>query len=268
MSEKTGIVAALGESRLLLPALLNEALAANDRAKYRLTLLQTAKAYTDAPGEVFSDLRTERLACGITDSSYDDVVSGTVKLGEGIYAMPLVSELCASLHDDLQAMIAPFEAAQKAEGPLYQLRLKSLVSNSWSGKDGTISAADITSLTSGAPEHGDSVHLLIMDMHKSLNRLQAEIATDNVEGALTYGLRAVERSLVAAFMKGVKRTQQLKFDHPGLGTTATRIGAMTIIQNDIGTTDAHVLVVHVEGLRVTVTYTDNHLPRLLFFQGM
>jgi len=268
MSEKTGIVAALGESRLLLPALLNEALAANDRAKYRLTLLQTAKARADGPGGVFSDLRTERLACGITDSSYDDIVSGTVKLGEGIYAMPLVSELCASLHDDLLAMIAPFEAAQKAEGPLYQQRLKSLVSHSWSGKDGTISAADITSLTSGAPEHGDSVHLLIMDMHKSLNRLQAEIATDNVEGALTYGLRAVERSLVAAFMKGVKRTQQLKFDHPGLGTTATRIGAMTIIQNDIGTTDAHVLVVHVEGLRVTVTYTDNHLPRLLFFQGM
>ncbi|HEX2769438.1 MAG TPA: hypothetical protein VHN12_09135, partial [Geobacteraceae bacterium] len=41
-----------------------------------------------------------------------------------------------------------------------------------------------------------------------------------------------------------------------------------VIQNDIGTTDAHVLVVHVEGMRVTVTYTDNHLARLLFFQGM
>lgn len=123
-------------------------------------------------------------------------------------------------------------------------------------------------MTSGAPEHGDSVHLLIMDMHKSLNRLQAEIATDNVEGALTYGLRAVERSLVAAFMKGVNRTQALKFDHPGLGTTATRIGAKLIIQNDIGNTDAHVLVVHVEGVHLTVTYTDNHLPRLLFFQGM
>lgn len=268
MSEKARIVAALGEPRLLLPALLNEALAANDRAKYRLTLLQIAKAHADSPEGVFSDLRTERLACGIADSSYDDVVAGTVKLGGATYAIPLVSELCSSLHDDMMAMIAPFEAAQKAEGLLYQQRLQRLSPHSWSGLDGSISGAGITSMTSGAPEHGDSVHLLIMDMHKSLNRLQAEIATDNVEGALTYGLRAVERSLVAAFMKGVNRTQALKFDHPGLGTTATRIGAKLIIQNDIGNTDAHVLVVHVEGVHLTVTYTDNHLPRLLFFQGM
>lgn len=268
MSEKSEIVAALGESRLLVPILLNEALAANDRAKYRLTLLQTAKAHADAPEVVISDLRLERIACGITDSSYDVVVAGTVKRGAETYAMPLVSELCSSLHDDILAMIAPFEAAQIAEVRLYQQRLKRLSPHSWSGKDGSITSTGITSITSGTPDHGDSVHLLIMDMHKGLNRLQADISTDNIDGALTYGLRAIERTLVAAFMKGVKRTQQLKFDHPGLGTTATRSGSKLIIQNDIGTTDAHVLVVHVEGARVTVTYTDNHLPRLLFFQGM
>jgi len=268
MSEKARIVAVLGERCLLLPALLNEALAANDRAKYRLTLLQTARNHADAPGEVVSDLRTERLAGGIADSSYDDVIAGTVRRGADTYAMPLANELCASLHDDLVAMIAPLEAAQKSEAPLYQQRLQRLSFQSWSGEDGSISGAAITAMTSGDTSLGDSIHLLIMDLHKSLNRLQAEIATDNVEGALTYGLRAVERSMVAAFMKGVKRTQQLKFDHPGLGTTASRIGEKLILQNDIGTTDAHVLVVHVEGLRVTVTYSDNHLPRLFFFQMM
>ena len=41
-----------------------------------------------------------------------------------------------------------------------------------------------------------------------------------------------------------------------------------MIQNDIGTTDAHVLVVHVEGLAATLTYTDVHLQRLLFFQSL
>lgn len=268
MGEKNRIIATLGESRLLLPALLNEALAANDRAKYRLTLLQTAKARADAPGESFADLRAERLACGITESAFDDVVAGTVKEGDEAYAMPLVTIICSSLHDDIMAMIEPFTAAQKPEANLYQQRLKRLSPYSQSGNDGSITGADISSMTSGAPDRGDSVHILIMDMHKSLNRLQAEIATENIDGALTYGLRAVERSLVAAFMKGVKRTQQLKFDHPGLGTTAARTGAKLILQNDIGTTDAHVLVLHVEGKRVTVTYTDNHLPRLLFFQGM
>lgn len=268
MSEKAKIVAALGESRLLLPSLLNEALAANDRAKYRLTLLQTAKAHADAPGEAFPDLHMERLACGIADSVFDTVVEGSVRQEDDTYTIPQRGELRASLHDDLRAMIEPFAAARKAEADGYHERLMRLLPQSWPGTDESISGAAIAAMTSGNPAHGDSVHLLIMEMHKSLNRLQAEIATDSVDGALTYGLRAVERPLVAAFMKGVKRTQQLKFDHPGLGTTATRIGARLILQNDIGTTDAHVLVVHVEGLRVTVTYTDNHLSRLLFFQGM
>ena len=39
MSEKTRMVEALGERRLLLPTLLNEALAANDRAKCTRTRL-------------------------------------------------------------------------------------------------------------------------------------------------------------------------------------------------------------------------------------
>jgi uncharacterized protein Yka (UPF0111/DUF47 family) len=107
-----------------------------------------------------------------------------------------------------------------------------------------------------------------MDLHKALNGLQAEIATEDLDGALVYGLQPDDRPRVAAFMKGLNRTIPLKFDHPGLGTTATRAADRLIIQNDIGMTDAHVLVVCVEDRRVTVTYTDNHMPRLLFFQGM
>ena len=41
-----------------------------------------------------------------------------------------------------------------------------------------------------------------------------------------------------------------------------------MIQNDIGTTDAHVIVIHVQDLAVSVTYTDVHPERLAFFQDM
>jgi uncharacterized protein Yka (UPF0111/DUF47 family) len=41
-----------------------------------------------------------------------------------------------------------------------------------------------------------------------------------------------------------------------------------VLQNDIGTTDAHVLVIHVVDCTVTITYTDAHLQRLLFFQSL
>jgi hypothetical protein len=109
-----------------LPALLNRALAANDRAKYRLTLLQSAKAHADLPGEAFSSLRTERLACGIADASYDDVIVLAAKGGADTYALPQVRKLGAELRDDLLAMIAPFEAAEKPEAELYHQRLQEL----------------------------------------------------------------------------------------------------------------------------------------------
>jgi hypothetical protein len=51
-------------------------------------------------------------------------------------------------------------------------------------------------------------------------------------------------------MRGVNATRALKLDHPGLDTAATRDGARLLLQNDIGTNDAHVLVIQVEGLRV------------------
>jgi uncharacterized protein Yka (UPF0111/DUF47 family) len=69
-------------------------------------------------------------------------------------------------------------------------------------------------------------------------------------------------------MRGVHRTERLKFGHPGLGTSATRAGPRLILENDVGTTDAHVLVVTVEGLRATITSADVHVQRLGFFQRM
>jgi hypothetical protein len=69
-------------------------------------------------------------------------------------------------------------------------------------------------------------------------------------------------------MEGLNRTAPLKFDHPGLGTTATEHDGRLLIQNDIGTTDAHVLVVRVHGLAASVTYTDIHEARLKFFKSL
>ena len=79
---------------------------------------------------------------------------------------------------------------------------------------------------------------------------------------------AADRPMVSAFMAGVNRTARLKFHHPGLATTASRAGGRLVIQNDIGTTDAHVIVVHVQDRVVSVTYTDVHAERLAFFQAM
>lgn len=71
---KARIVGELGEAGLLLPALVNEALAANDRAKYLMTLLQVAREHADHPDLAATDLKQERLACGVVDAELDTVV--------------------------------------------------------------------------------------------------------------------------------------------------------------------------------------------------
>jgi hypothetical protein len=114
----------------------------------------------------------------------------------------------------------------------------------------------------------DTVHRLVMDLHKRLNSMQADLAEETLDGAAVYGLAEEDRPLVSAFMAGLNRTARLKFNHPGLATTATRHGGQLVIQNDIGTTDAHVIVIHVQDLVVSVTYTDVHGERVTFFQSM
>lgn len=44
--------------------------------------------------------------------------------------------------------------------------------------------------------------------------------------------------------------------------------ARLIIQNDIGETDAHVVVIAVEAETITVTYVDVHLARARFFTAL
>jgi uncharacterized protein Yka (UPF0111/DUF47 family) len=107
-----------------------------------------------------------------------------------------------------------------------------------------------------------------MDLHKALNGLATSHAEEVIAGAHVYALQPQDRPAVEAFMRGVEATRKLKFNHPGLATTATRAGARLTIQNDIGETDAHVVVIAVEPDAVTVIYTDIHRARTKFFTGL
>ena len=90
------------------------------------------------------------------------------------------------------------------------------------GKDGKIGNDAVRLFTSGDRASGDSIHLLVIDLHRALNQLQAAISNETIDGAKAYMLQPGDDVLVRAFMAGIKKTAPLKFDHPGLGTTATR----------------------------------------------
>jgi uncharacterized protein Yka (UPF0111/DUF47 family) len=275
MSTKLQIIDELAEGALLLPARINRALQANDRIKYYLSLLQAACAHADHPTHDFSDLRAERVACGETDDALDEVIPGSCAIGDDAgYTIPHAGRIHGRIVDGLREMVAPLgkaAAERRTNGepqPDYETRLQSLLATLAAPEEDKVSAAYVDEMTRASRAKGDSPHLLVMDLHRELNRLQTLVAEESIEGASAYGLREDDRTLVRAFMAGLNSTAPLKFDHPGLGTTATRTDGDLVIQNDLGTTDAHVFVVHVNGLDATVTYTDVHAERVQFFQSL
>ena len=272
MTEKNRIIDALGERKLLLPALVNAALAANDQTKYLFTLLQMAQSHADRPDVVISDLQPERLVSGLQDEDLDRVVEGSRRGGNGEYRIPHAERIVGLVMGNIKTMLEPLDnvagTGQSEEARQFAHRYLELLHGGGPLHADSISGEAIAKLTAGDRERGDSPHLLVMDLHKALIRLQAAIAVESIDGARVYEIKPADRSLVKAFMRGVNQTAPLKFDHPGLGTTATRAGDKLVIQNDIGTTDAHVLVVHVIGQTVALTYTDVHLQRLLFFERL
>lgn len=269
MTEKNRIISALGESRLLLPALLNAALAAVDQVKYLFSLLEHARHRADHPHVGFSSLYEERLACGLDDEDdLDLVIAGSRPESEDTYRIPHAERILTLVARDIRSMLEPLREASRGEFEELVQRHQRFLLGSGGAQLDVIAGRTITLVTSADRGQGDSLHLLVADAHKALTRLQASIAAETIDGARVYEIRPGDRALIRAFMRGVNQTAALKFDHAGLGTTATHANERLVVQNDLGTTEAHVLVVHVSELTAVMTYTDVHLQRLLFFESL
>jgi hypothetical protein len=267
MTTKTEIIERLGEQAVLLPDLIVAALAANDRAKLRLTLLQAAVARAMDPGRQPQDFGEERRAAGLDDPAFDSTIAGARAEGGDRVAIPGAARLTEGLRADLQAMIDAVTAFDPAAAAPFVERLKALAPAAPIAGD-ILSLAQVSAMTSARRGESDSEHRLIMDLHRVINRITEQTAVETIDGARAFRLGPQDAERVKAFMRGLNRTAPLAFGHPGLGTTAARAGARLTIQNDIGATDAHVLVVHVEGLKATITYTDVHRRRAKFFMGL
>jgi uncharacterized protein Yka (UPF0111/DUF47 family) len=265
---KSDIIELLGQTDILLPALIAEGLAANDRVKARLSVLQAAVHHAhDAQGTRL-DLTGECRAAGLDCVSLQTLANGASLVAGERIAAPGLSDLQAAIWDDVAAMLRPVKAGDAAEGGKAEARLSALKETPSPQSADTLELAQIARLSGISAAGVDSLHRLVMDLHKALNRLSAAHAEEVLAGAHVYGLKPEDRPAVEAFMRGLESTRKLKFNHPGLSTTATRSNTRLVIQNDIGETDAHVVVIAVEADTVTVTYTDVHLARAKFFTAM
>jgi uncharacterized protein Yka (UPF0111/DUF47 family) len=262
---KTQIIEELGEGGILLPALVTEGLAANDRIKVRMSALQAAASHAQHPDRPASELAVESHAAGIAPAAIATLIGGAHLIGASRLAAPNLAKLMKEIQDDAATMIRAVAAGAPPEGEKANARLSAVRSAGLLDATNDIDLARIARLTGITETAGDSLHRLVMDLHKALNKLAASCSEETLAGAHVFGLHTEDRGAVDAFMSGLNETRGLKFNHPGLDTMATRSGGRLLIQNDIGTTDAHVVVIAIKKNTVTVTYTDVHLARAKFF---
>jgi uncharacterized protein Yka (UPF0111/DUF47 family) len=264
---KKQAVASLGHRGLLMPVWVKAALAANDRLKVYLTVLQASAARAAHPDQEPPDLSSELRAAGLASASWLHDMPAGASAVDGALLLPELPALVTALSEDLAVMARPvLEACTDDVEPHARVRQW----QDWLAvlKGEQLDRAQLRSLTHGQRHGDDSLHLLVMDLHKAINRLSAELASEVIDGAHVWQIDEADRVCIRAFMRGLNRTAPLKFDHPGLDTAATRDGPRLLLQNDIGTNDAHVLVIQIEGRHISLTYSDLHRSRFAFFQAM
>ncbi|MBV9628253.1 MAG: hypothetical protein JO230_09175 [Xanthobacteraceae bacterium] len=265
---KTRIIEHLGQADVLLPSLVAEGLAANDRIKVRMSALQAACEHARDPQRPRTDFAAECRAAGLNAAAMQRLIDGAQFAADGRMTAPDLGELGNAMLADLRAMIAAVQAGAPVQGNAAAERVTSLKLQDRLASLTDILPSEIAQLTGVSQAGADSLHRLVMDLHKALNKLAAGCAEEVVAGAHAYGLLADDHPAIEAFMHGLSATAGLKFNHPGLATTAMRSGARLTIQNDIGATDAHVVVIAIDGNAVTITYTDVHRARSRFFANL
>jgi hypothetical protein len=269
MAIKNKILFDLGEKRIVLPDLLKEGIVANDRVKYYFTLLQNSKIKILNRKDVTKGLLEERERLKISEVVSDAILENCSLIRENTIYMPGVQRILKEIHKCIKTMLKPLELMEQTERfEEYTSRFSLMQGILLSNYNDIINFEVIDSIVSADRSIKDTPHLLVMDLHKELNNLLSLITLESIDGANVFDIKEQNRFIIQSFMKGINRTAKLKFDHPGLGTTATQIGDKIVIQNDIGETDAHVIVISIEGNIINITYTDIHFNRAIFFQNL
>ncbi len=123
---KSQIIEQLGQADILLPSLVAEGLAANDRIKVRMSALQAAAHHAREPDRPATDLQVECRAAGIAPTALATLIGGAHLAGDGRIAAPNLARLMKEIHDDTTAMIRAVSAGKASEGETMTARLAAI----------------------------------------------------------------------------------------------------------------------------------------------
>ena len=167
---KSEIIRELGEGSILLPSLIREGLAANDRIKVRMSALQAAAQHAERPGTPVTDLSVESRAAGLAAAALASLIEGAHAAGDARFAAPHLAELIQDLGEDTATMIRAVAAGEPKDGEAAndaRCNPRRRAAHTLPGdRDRARRGLD------RAQEGRDSLHRLVMDLHKSLNHLR------------------------------------------------------------------------------------------------
>ena len=124
---KSRIIEELGEGGILLPALVGEGLAANDRIKLRLSVLQAAAARAEQPGRAAVDLEAECRAAGVPAAAMTALINGAHLNAAGSIEATNLGALLADIAGDADTMIHAVAAGDAAAGAAMTKRFEAIV---------------------------------------------------------------------------------------------------------------------------------------------
>ena len=171
---KSRIIEELGQAELMLPNLVAGALRANDQAKLRMSVLQAAVQHAHDPNNPPADLAAECGSAGVDAVATRTLVAGARVNGDGVIEAPGLAKLSEALLSDVTTMIDAVSAGDAPAGKAAEERFAAIGASLDLGNE-RISEADIAKLTSVFDGETDSLHRLVMDLHKALNRLTAQM---------------------------------------------------------------------------------------------
>ena len=194
---KTQILAAIGEAGLQPLAYRNAALAANVRIKSGFSPLQMATAHAAHPEQPVAALKRERAGCGIADPDLDSTVAGARMAGKSC-RVPGARRIMAHIADDMRVMAAPL-LTETPNGLV--ARLDGLLAALPVVADDLLDPVAVAARMHAAHGGVDSLHQLVMDLHKRLNARQATLGEETLDGVPACNLAQADRLFVSAFKR-------------------------------------------------------------------
>jgi phosphohistidine swiveling domain-containing protein len=154
----------------VLPSLVAEGLAVNDRIKVRMSALQAAAQHAQQPDRPATDLSVESRAAGISSTELAILISGAHLAGDGRVDAPDLARLIKDIHDDAEAMIHAVGTGKPTDGEAAKARLAAIEAAGLLAPASQIDIARITRLTGVTQEGSDSLHRLVMDLTRAAKR--------------------------------------------------------------------------------------------------